>query len=96
MPMDKFILRNVVFYYQRGCSNGNFLSPIFSFVSLKFGACYAIGQRGEFRVKNASFRFTNRAFVCLFVVVFVVVFHPRKCVSITCISFFDKVSDFCN
>ena len=36
------------------CSNDNFLSPIFLFVSLKFRACYITGEWGEVRVKNAT------------------------------------------
>ena len=30
MSMDKFILRNIVGYYQKGCSTDNFLSLISS------------------------------------------------------------------
>ena len=61
-----------------------------SSVSLKFRACYITGQWGEFRVKNAT--------ICLHILFwyFFVVFHHKICVFIIFISFFDKVSNFCN
>ena len=52
-------------------------------ISLKFGACYIMGQWGEFRIKNAT--------ICLHILFwysFSVVFYYEICVFIISISFF--------
>ena len=42
MSVDKFIVRYIVGYYQKGCVTDNMITHI-SFVSLEFGSCYIMG-----------------------------------------------------
>ena len=56
-------------------------------VSLKFGACYIMGQWGEFKILLYCYH--------LLFWHFFVVFHHKICVFII-FTFFDKVSNFCN
>ena len=63
------------------------ISYIFS-VSLKFGVCYITGQRGEFRIKQATLGFSQIFWI------FFSFFNYKSCVFIIVSSFFDEASSF--
>ena len=66
------------------------ITYIFS-VSLKFQACYFMGQWGELTVKNTTLylNILSWHFFCF-------VLHQKICVFIVFISFFDEIPSFCN
>ena len=70
------------------CSSDKMTTPLYFFVSLKFGVFYITLQCGEFRIKNATSYFHLLPWYCFGGI------HHKICVFIIYVSFFDEVSNW--
>ena len=84
-------IRTCTYLVIRMCFNDNILSHILFPYLQSLERCGASGLLGRVHSKERYFKFT-----CIFLSFFLLFFTQKKCAFIIFISFFDKVSHFCN